>query len=134
MAGSFNMAQAFEYLRRINDGGRAKFATQSCQSRQVFQTAYPVGRRLVRMLENMGLYSADRKIVNFTESATRPRPTIEPMVNQALPVPKNAPQAHLSSIDDGDSLSASPLNLCGYLPAFSGQLYHLFSPAARNEG
>jgi hypothetical protein len=76
----------------------------------------------------MGRYSAGRKIVNFL----RINAGGSPLVNQVLSVWPNTREAHLGAVDSGGSLLARPLNLCGYLPAFSGQLYHLFSPAARN--
>jgi hypothetical protein len=83
MAGSFNMAQAFD----ISAGSTTEDGPNSPRSRinpgKFSRPPVPVGHRLPL---SMGPYSADRKIVNLLPNQpSAGRPTA-PMVNQALPV------------------------------------------------
>jgi hypothetical protein len=83
---------------------------------------------------SMGLYSSHRKIVISPETANDRGATAQLMVNRFLLPVQKVSQSHLSSIDDGEAILNDHCNLCGYLPAFSGQLYHPFSPGARKCG
>lgn len=135
--GQLQHGSGVRYLRRINNNRRPK-PPGGHQSRQMLRSPAPPGGRPPAGcpgpsspdFSSMGPYSSNRKIANQGRNTSTSRGT----VNGVLPACGNIRYGALNSVDDDGDLPACPRNLCGYLPAFSGQLYHPFSPPARNAG
>lgn len=136
MADSFNMAQAFDISAgSTTTGGQSRPAIINPANVTVSSTpggsaAGWVSGPSSPDFSSMGPYSPNRKIANQGRNTSTSRGT----VNGVLPACGNIRYGALNSVDDDGDLPACPRNLCGYLPAFSGQLYHPFSPPARNAG